>query len=98
MAHGVARSTLSGTVRHLLIVGEALQDGYDLTPQFPIPLLRSPLPTGSLVESVLVHEVAKDQALLREKGEGRREERGVFLCGNARLRAPEPAAWYRWVP
>ena len=45
MAHGVARSTLSGTVRHLLIVGEALQDGYDLTPRFPIPLLRSALVT-----------------------------------------------------
>ena len=39
MAHGVARSTLSGTVRHLLIVGEALQEGYGLIPQLPIPLL-----------------------------------------------------------
>ena len=69
------------------------------TPYLPhVIVTRDHAPTGSLVASVLVHEVAKDQALLREKGEGRREERGVFLCGNARLRAPEPAAWYRWVP
>ena len=49
MAHGVVRSTLSGTVRHLLaIVGEALQEGSDMTPQLPIPLPPTPLVTGDV--------------------------------------------------
>ena len=48
MAHGVARSTLSGTVRHLLIVGEALQEGSGLIPQRPIPLLPSPVVAGDV--------------------------------------------------